>query len=507
MYFFHTNRYHAKEYDCVPKLTDAKRDIYHYMKSLCSSQEDANTDREKVSLASLESSERRGVIYTGGVNHLMKIYESIYGMMLLNISLPVEVWVNAEDQYFCARIIGRLARESERTDILCRTLSYSTMPQSKSSHMGISLRKSFMCKFLALLSTSFTDVIFIDADNLPVTAKVAGIFDSEEYKSTGAVIWPDIFGENCRETAVREKVVDPGITAWSSHCAWQAHMGGLSWYNQFKFAQEAETGQIALNLRRHGALIEFATVLMEHDFFRTVFYGDKDLFRFVFLLMEEPFYFVPQYPALSVYTPEPNSASSLRVDSLVQFFPSISASSAMAGSDASTRTPADFEPFFFHQLKLRNPEAFRRVLQVPAEVNTHPSACIQSSDCEIELPSHVSSASYAVGTSSGADTVNRTNQDIVVPARRLRTDYTLVESPASTRGYDSSPRNLASSLEKLHLRNLEKGDDYAHFAEKVFRKGDEEWKLINSTWFRFALILHKMYGIFQAIYYQLASFL
>ena len=526
IYRYNNNRYKVQEYDCIPKLTDAKRDLYHYIKSLCNSQEAANSaDRDSSSVTSMtiesvgstqsttQRRRRRGILYTGGVDHLKKIYESIYGMILLNISLPVEVWVNWEDQHFCEKVIGRLAKEYHReVDINCKILpTSSSSHQSKSSHMGIAARKSFMCKFTALLSTTFTDVIFIDADNLRITAKVAALFDSDEYRATGAIIWPDIFGEKCRETSVREHVVDPGITAWRTHCVYQAKMGGLKWEDTFPLAQEAETGQIALNLRKHGALIEFAKVLMEHDFFRTVFYGDKDLFRYVFLLMEESFYFVPHYPGLSVYLSDPSSVNSLRVDSLIQYFPS---SSSLASSRA------EFEPYFFHQLKLRNSDSFRQALVIDPNVHSRPSVCIQSSGCDIEVLDEkmrnnsphrlavnintTASASASISASHllNLDSYQQPNKRSNIRQRSLNAvDLVTDEDKMAS----SRRRSLqqADRSEKLYLQTLETGDKYARLAQQVFTKGDTDWVEINSTWYRMALILHRMYGIFQAVYFQI----
>lgn len=433
-------------------------------------------------------------------------------MILLNISLPVEVWVNWEDHFVCRRVIGRLAQEYRRDDINCKILPTTTTSssQSKSSHMGIAARKSFMCKFTALLSTSLTDVIFIDADNLPITSKVATLFDSEEYRATGAIIWPDIFGEKCRETQVRNKVVDPGITAWRSHCVLQAKMGGLKWDDTFPLAQEAETGQIVLNLRKHGALIEFAKVLMEHDFFRTVFYGDKDLFRYVFLLMEEPFYFVPHYPGLSVFLSDPSSVNSLRVDSLIQYFPSFTSASVSSTTQSNngipTRKPSEFEPYFFHQLKLRNPESFRKALLIAPEAHSKSSVCIQSTGCEIEVldkMEHMLYRSLLLLSENSTSTLSRRE---FIRKRSLKA--TEIESSSSSSSSSSRSLQQTTELEKLYLQNLEKGEDYSHIAQQVFQKGDMDWHDIytNSPWYRFALILHKIYGIFQAIYFQIDNY-
>ena len=47
--------------------------------------------------------------------------------------------------------------------------------------------RGFTSKFYALLATTFTDVVFMDADNLAVR-DVTEIFDSAEYQETGELV-------------------------------------------------------------------------------------------------------------------------------------------------------------------------------------------------------------------------------------------------------------------------------------------------------------------------------
>lgn len=96
--------------------------------------------------------------------HLRDIYQSISALRMLNVSLPVEVWISRQEHYLCDRTVGLLSN----TD--CKLLP---------SHVT-----GFASKFYALLGTGLTDVLFMDADNVAVR-DVNVIFDSEDYRRTG----------------------------------------------------------------------------------------------------------------------------------------------------------------------------------------------------------------------------------------------------------------------------------------------------------------------------------
>ena len=84
---------------------------------------------------------------------------------------------------------------------------------------------------------------------------------------------------------------------------WKAGFAGLKWdSHDSHIVQESETGQVALNLRRHRGLLNLGRKLYEDDeFMRQIVYGDKDIFRFMFLLTRMPFFFVPELIGNAVY--------------------------------------------------------------------------------------------------------------------------------------------------------------------------------------------------------------
>lgn len=96
----------------------------------------------------------------------------------------------------------------------------------------------FSSKFYALLSTRLTDVVFMDADNL-ASRSLHEIFESEAYRQTGAIIWPDYTGEMCR---IHEPNLHLGDSAYSTFVLFVAKFANLSWTNTREYAQESETG-------------------------------------------------------------------------------------------------------------------------------------------------------------------------------------------------------------------------------------------------------------------------
>jgi Mannosyltransferase putative len=407
---------------CVPHIVPAKRRLLEFVRELCSSQEMSNkryenklpsvrsteqrrlhgTGKDKetskfgtslqIELTSRSNSSqvrgrqfprklledrrrrrRRGIVYTGRGEHFHDIFQSIYSLRLLGVRLPVEIWVNEMDHDLCQRVFSKVSYPFPSTE----SNGSDGADMGKDNH-GVQCLKlpnfvrGFTSKFYTLLYTSFTDVLFVDADNVAV-GDVDSIFDSREYEETGSVLWADLWGDKCQ----MEKGAHPGESSYENHVLFVARFGGLKWENKREYAQEAETGQMAFDLVRHKGLLDFGRRLIEDQkFFKKIINGDKDIFRFAHLITGQPFYFVPHFPGYSF--------SGHERDCLVHFYtPSPSSTSAVADAVAqsststATSTEANSEiPMFFHQLKTRNPESFSQILRIPIKYRNDPSACI-----------------------------------------------------------------------------------------------------------------------------------
>lgn len=110
-------------------------------------------------------------------------------------------------------------------------------------------------KAYSILHSPFQEVLFLDADNVPVRDPNY-LFDSPEYQRTGAVFWPD-FGRLGRDRAI-----------------WR--LTGIPYRDEPEF----ESGQILVDKARCFRELSLALWFNEHsDFWYRHFHGDKETFH------------------------------------------------------------------------------------------------------------------------------------------------------------------------------------------------------------------------------------
>ena len=135
--------------------------------------------------------------------------------------LPVEVWMKDHTEQnveWCA--------ELEKEGMACRLLEdYMSMAV---------LPRPYQWKIFTILFSSFKDIIFLDADDMPVK-NPDFIFDAQIYRDKGAVLWPDywkhsgthwlpyILGvtEEASELFQDEKSVESGQLIWDKERHWK----------------------------------------------------------------------------------------------------------------------------------------------------------------------------------------------------------------------------------------------------------------------------------------------
>ncbi len=116
----------------------------------------------------------------------------------------------------------------------------------------------------ALLHSRFQEVLLIDADNIPVVDPVF-LFDTTEYRDTGALFWPDIV-----RLAAENEIWD---------------ICGLTYRGDAAF----ESGQIVLDKARTWRALNLTMYFNAHsDFYYGPLYGDKDTFYLAWRLLECP---------------------------------------------------------------------------------------------------------------------------------------------------------------------------------------------------------------------------
>ncbi|KAI6809682.1 hypothetical protein KC327_g6473 [Hortaea werneckii] len=137
-------------------------------------------------------------------------------------------------------------------------------------------------KVFAMLFSSFEEIVLIDADNLPLQPPEK-LFESEEYRETGALLWPDLW---------RNDNVD-----WIEYIAGISDSRSEALWNQTSF----ESGQIIWDKKRHWKSLLLAVYYnyLGPPMYYTLLnsgqagWGDKDTFPLALRALNEPFTAIP----------------------------------------------------------------------------------------------------------------------------------------------------------------------------------------------------------------------
>lgn len=172
----------------------------------------------------------------------------------LKCDLPIQVWYKGNE------ITTDLADILLNLEVTCHNLEdyYDLEPDLN----------GYAMKPMAILFSSFKEVLYLDADNI-CTLNPDFLFDLPEYKEFGAVFWPD-FWTTDGENQIWEIIGTP--------------------VNNEK---EQESGQILINKERCWAEINLVVYFNLNSYiYYNYLIGDKDTFRFAWLALKRPFYFV-----------------------------------------------------------------------------------------------------------------------------------------------------------------------------------------------------------------------
>ncbi len=173
-------------------------------------------------------------------------------------TLPIQVWHLGERE-MDARMAALLA-----------PLGVECVDASK-------LRQTIPCRILggwelksySVLHSPYEEVLYLDADNVPV-ANPEYLFDEPEYRKLGAIFWPDL-----GQFEKTKQMWDLLGLARPVHA-------------------EFESGQMVVNKRACWRALALALWMNEHsDFFYRIIHGDKETFHLAFRKLNQPFVLVP----------------------------------------------------------------------------------------------------------------------------------------------------------------------------------------------------------------------
>lgn len=126
-----------------------------------------------------------GIVYVGGGRFNWLTLLSVRAMRAAGCQLPVEILIPTLEEYeleLCSRIFPAMNAK-------CILLSSSLYGDEK--HLDLTF-KGYQYKSLAILLSSFENVLLMDSDNLP-TYSPEHLFNSEPFVSSGLVVWPDFW--------------------------------------------------------------------------------------------------------------------------------------------------------------------------------------------------------------------------------------------------------------------------------------------------------------------------
>ena len=206
--------------------------------------------------------QRRGiVICAGGYRYTKGAWITTNILRRLGCNLPIELWQTG-------------ARESDhRIETLFAPLGVAIrFPTAQSDSRSAVTLGGWQLKPYSILNSAFSDVLLLDADNVPVK-NPEYLYSSDEYQLHGAMFWPD-YARLGRERRI-----------WT--------LCGVGFADEPEF----ESGQILVNKIRSWRALHLTMYLnLKGRFYYQYIHGDKDTYHMAWRMCEKPFYLIPFAP-------------------------------------------------------------------------------------------------------------------------------------------------------------------------------------------------------------------
>lgn len=224
-------------------------------------------------------SSEKGIVMSSKRSELKLVYATV-GVIrdFFSSILPIEVFVAKWDIGECQRIL-------ESSQVSCKTPIFGADENGPRSRFG--------WKVLAILQSSFKKILWLDTDCIPLV-NPGKLLENEDFSRHGAVFWPDLTGNQCNPQ---------DVSIWPSGSS-----EGALWntfnikfdFKNWKHVQEMESGQMLIDSEAFYSALKLTYFLTEHGIFQQFAYGDKEAFRWSWLILDQSYFFA-DYPALASY--------------------------------------------------------------------------------------------------------------------------------------------------------------------------------------------------------------
>lgn len=195
-------------------------------------------------------SKRGIVIGAGGAKYFGCGFACFWTLRHLGCTLPVEFWILGEHEIDRNMLALAAAHNIKVVDgrEVCRV-----------RNLNPRILNGWELKPFAALHSDFEEILYLDADNIPVIDPTY-LFDDPSYKQTGAIFWPDLPPQNRKE--------------WLPEICWQNI--GMPYQNSVDF----ESGQFLINKTKCYKELLVTMWMNEHsDWFYEFVYGDKSTYH------------------------------------------------------------------------------------------------------------------------------------------------------------------------------------------------------------------------------------
>ncbi|OCF31451.1 hypothetical protein I316_06853 [Kwoniella heveanensis BCC8398] len=207
----------------------------------------------------------RGIVLTGGnQDTTLRTITAIKHLRRLNVDLPIEVFHYSDE----------LHDEGQRREI--ESLG-AQLREAKGLNKVEGVWKNWQIKGLALVQSSFREILYLDSDNVPLRSP-AHLFDAPLYTSNGrAAFWPDLSKDH------------PDNAIWRI-------VGETCSLDDWTF----ESGQIVIDKAGNNglnlaALVIASGMMEDREFWFHMCGGDKDTFRWAFRALDIEFAVSPRW--------------------------------------------------------------------------------------------------------------------------------------------------------------------------------------------------------------------
>lgn len=247
-----------------------------------------------------------GYVLVGGGKYSWLSYLVIKQMRATGARYPIELFLASTADYekdFCEKVLPKYnARCNVFDDVLSAELG-------KRFNLG-----GYQYKMLALLSSRFENVLYVDSDNFP-TQNVDYLFQSDIYRKHGLLLWPDAWARttNPKFFEIARKEIPERKVRYSDYDRAQAKQAGekLRPLSDFSFADlhyhdfegtmanpSCETGMFLINKTSH---LRTLLLALYYNVYGPQYYyplftqgsageGDKETFIAAAVVINEPYY-------------------------------------------------------------------------------------------------------------------------------------------------------------------------------------------------------------------------